>query len=93
MRTLTRFRTATGSTYEVCVDDGGGTLARRLSGRGEPTPRFGPDGEWRAALRAEVGLGRSAVIVWGADEDGVGKYTRTSRVVEVEHTFSRGGSS
>lgn len=77
------FRTESGSVYEV---DDLGTRVRRVEGLGDPTPRVGSDGEWRACESVYVKLGRPAFILWAVVEvDGqrVERATETSRVVEV----------
>lgn len=63
------FYTVSGSAYEV---DSVNKRIRRLSGKANPTPRQGKDGEWRnyAELHpAPLKVGESALIVWGDDVD------------------------
>lgn len=89
-----RFITQSGSVYEVDADN---KKLRRLTGRTDPTPRLGKDGEWRQyseIVPDPIEKGKQVLIVWGEDvvllpdtvvEEGEQplKITMTSPVVEV----------
>ena len=67
------------STYEVR-----GFAVRRLSGRNDPTPRQGKDGEWRDfRTMTPVEVGSRVLFVWETVED-VAKSTVTGVVMRVE---------
>jgi hypothetical protein len=77
-----RFTTFSGSVYEVNTDS---KQIRRLNGVKDPTPRQGPDGQWRAYRElvpdpVKVGLG--VVIVWGEE---------TALMAETQEIVKEGG--
>lgn len=58
---IIRFNTEN-SSYELNNTTG---YIRRLSGIKDPTPRQGPDGEWKKLKEiANVEVGKCAIIVW-----------------------------
>lgn len=64
-----KFTTASGSVYEVNTDS---KQIRRLNGAKDPTPRQGPDGQWRAyeeILPDPPKVGSSLVIKWDNKTD------------------------
>lgn len=68
------------STYEV---NNKAKQIRRLSGRVEPTPRIGTDGEWKTYAMLTVSHG-VLVIAWPwVNDDGSTPHTITSRVMKV----------
>lgn len=81
-----RFRTISGSVYEL---DDLNKRIRRMSGAKDPTPRQGPDGEWKtyAHLLEAPQEGKSLVIVWAVGDDTEAgpllKTTMTSMIVEI----------
>ena len=75
-----RFKTETSSIYEV---DSISNKIRRLEGVANPTPRQGPDGEWKEYLSLDnCNVGQQALITWNIIE-GVAKCTQTSLIVEL----------
>jgi hypothetical protein len=75
-----RFRTGN-SLYEV---DTIGKRIRRLNGTFNPTPRQGPDGEWREFLDIlNLQESQSAIIIWGVSGDTL-KTTMTSEIKEID---------
>ena len=57
-----KFTTVSGSVYEVNTDS---KQIRRLNGVKDPTPRQGPDGQWRAYSDiTPVKVGNSVAIFW-----------------------------
>lgn len=73
--------TRSGSRYEL--DLVGGRI-RRLAGTHDPTPRQGPDGEWRCYESvSDVAVGQPLVVVWRTGDDGVAECTITSAVDAV----------
>ena len=76
---MTTVRTQSGSVYEI--DD---CRVRRLSGERDPTPRQGPDGEWRTCMGISgPEVGWPMTFMWSVDENVI-KATMTSPVVSVE---------
>lgn len=74
-----RVVTMSGSLYEVLPNH---RVCRRLNGQVNPTPRQGPDGQWKPyvnAVRPEVG--EPMLFDW--DGDGIG-CTLTSNAVKVD---------
>ena len=70
--------TFSGSLYEGLPT---AKAVRRLNGNVDPTPRQGPDGEWkRFQNRIYVEEGYPMIFDW----DGTGKCTVTSEVVKFE---------
>ena len=56
------FHTISGSIYEI---DRVRSQARRLEGQKNPTPRQGPDGEWKKfSSCSEVRAGHPVLIQW-----------------------------
>lgn len=89
-----KFTTASGSVYEVNTDS---KQIRRLNGVKDPTPRQGPDGQWRTYKDLLLAKGESALIVWGDDTELLSESkeilkeggfaiptTMTSTVMEIE---------
>jgi hypothetical protein len=76
-----KFTTVSGSIYEVNTDS---KQVRRLNGVKDPTPRQGPDGQWRAYSDiTPVKVGSSVAIFWG---------TETALLAETEqHLKEMGG--
>ncbi len=76
---LVGFRTAN-SCYEMQGD-----MIRRLEGVNDPTPRQGPDGEWKTfSSISEIAIGLPVVINWRYNEEkGVDECTITSAVTEI----------
>ncbi len=73
------FYTISGSTYEI---DRTKSQARRLQGQKDPTPRQGPDGEWKKfSSCSEVRVGHPVLIQW----EGI-KGTLTSIVTMITPT-------
>ena len=73
-----KFTTASGSVYEVNTDS---KQIRRLNGVKDPTPRQGPDGQWRAykdVYPNPIVVGAGVVIVWGPE---------TALLAETEETL------
>lgn len=73
-----KFTTVSGSVYEVNTDS---KQIRRLKGAEDPTPRQGPDGQWRAykdLIPNPVKVGSGVVIMWG---------TETALLAETEGTL------
>ncbi len=59
---MTTFTTETGSVYEVAPDR---KQIRRLEGTHDPTPRQGPDGEWKEFISiSQISIGSSVLIGW-----------------------------
>jgi hypothetical protein len=83
MSSLT-FRTVGGSIYEV---EYATNKVRRLSNSARaPTPRQGPDGEWREAMGIHPEqpiVGLPVLIHWKMNEDDSMNCTQTSIVTEV----------
>ena len=81
-----RFKTLN-STYEV---DTIRKFIRRLEGTENPTPRQGPDGEWKQYIDIySLGVGQSAMIVWNVVAEAEGptlKTTVTSEIKEIDLT-------
>jgi hypothetical protein len=81
---MIRFETVSGSFYEVDQDN---KSVRRLIGVNDPTPRQGPDGEWREYTAiTDIVPGLGVLIVWRVDEeDGepIARSTVTSAVKEI----------
>lgn len=76
---MKRFLTESGSIYEVDEEN---RRVRRLTGEHEPTPRQGPDGQWKDFLSYDdihIGL----MFVWEFDGP-IAKTTVTSRVIGEE---------
>lgn len=69
-----KFLTESGSVYQV---DDERNLIRRLSGSNDPTPRQGPDGEWKHFHKLRDDLVPGAIVIFW-DET---RCTMTSRVV------------
>lgn len=69
------YKTRSGSVYQV---DPEGMRVRRVTGEKEPTPRQGPDGEWKEYKSTSVVEG----CLW-FDWTGRGNGTLTSQVVET----------
>lgn len=65
MRTVTVFKTDSGSTYEV---DAHNKRFRRLEGLTRPTARVGEDGVWKTYtdIMGPI-VGQSTIIVWQMD--------------------------
>ena len=64
-----KFTTVSGSVYEVNTDS---KQIRRLNGAKDPTPRQGPDGQWRAYSDIAPDppkVGASVAIRWSPDTD------------------------
>ena len=62
-----KFITKSGSVYEINTES---KEIRRLNGKNDPTPRQGPDGQWRKYVDIfpdPVEVGKSLVIRWGDD--------------------------
>ena len=78
------FRTTTGSVYEI---DRQANRVRRMAGVKDPTPRQGPDGEWKTFVDCMgVYVGSQALFIWEeVEKDGVPimKTTATSPIVEI----------
>lgn len=75
-----KFITETGSIYEV---DESNNKIRRLEGSHDPTPRQGPDGEWKEYLRlSSIQIDKSVIIIWKM-EGLVAKTTITSHITEI----------
>ena len=75
-----RVTTFSGSLYEVLPT---AKVCRRLHGNVDPTPRQGPDGEWKHFHnRVYIEEGSPMVFDW----DGEGHCTMTSDVVKFEAT-------
>lgn len=74
-----RFRTETGSTYEI---DGDAGTWRRL-GTTMASGRLRTEGGWLLA-RPEIVVGSSAVVAFAVDESPVPRVLITSRVVAIE---------
>lgn len=68
------------SVYELDQDQ---KNIRRLSGKENPTPRQGSDGQWKA-IKSIVPLkvGLQSMIVWGFGEDHI-KTTMTSPLIRI----------
>lgn len=85
---MIRFKTETGSTYEM---DRAHRRIRRLDGVKAPTERQGADGIWKEYADAKLEMWRPCVIVWRYDETAEGQVARcteTSRVIEIEGASS-----
>lgn len=66
------------STYEI---DTTRSLARRVVGANEPTPRFNQDGEWHEYVRiSDPTLGEAFVITWPDGQPDLRDNTITSAV-------------
>lgn len=89
---MMRFTTASGSLYEV---DFSQKRIRRLSGKNDPTPRQGADGEWKvyeeissfSGVENEMVIGSPAIIVWNKSSSNMQlevKTTLTSDIVSIE---------
>lgn len=82
---MIRFTTESGSVYEL--DD---KRVRRLTGTNNPTPRQGPDGEWKPladVIPPKLVEGTRVYLVWRYDETEEGQIARgtmTSRIVKME---------
>jgi hypothetical protein len=78
------------STYQI-EDRDGVTWVRRLAGRADPTPRQGPDGEWKHLAIPipfeDILLDVPLIFVWNILEDGTMQSTMTSNVVGVERAW------
>lgn len=75
---MTEFFHTLNSAYELDMPS---LKIRRLSGRFDPTPRQGSDGEWKQFQAISVRTaGQPVLIVWETVE-GVGRSTLTSVVV------------
>jgi hypothetical protein len=60
-----KFTTVSGSVYEVNTDS---KQIRRLNGAKDPTPRQGPDGQWRTYSDiTPINVGSSVAIFWGGE--------------------------
>jgi hypothetical protein len=60
-----KFTTVSGSVYEVNTDS---KQIRRLNGSKDPTPRQGPDGQWRSYEDiTPINVGASVAIFWSAE--------------------------
>lgn len=73
------------SIYEVDTEN---KRIRRLNGKDDPTPRQGPDGEWKPYLELmnDVKIGDPLIIAWTQDNNtGVVKTTMTSTIVSFEN--------
>lgn len=92
------YETETGSIYEV---DEANKRIRRLTGKGNPTPRMGLDGEWREYHDLNLNSHGGLSITWVIDqvEDENGNYgscfrtTQTSSVIRTQKTFAAGLAS
>lgn len=74
------FFTTSNSKYEIDLEK---CQIRRLEGIANPTPRQGPDGEWKRYLTlSDVRVGQEVLIGW--ELDGVLKATMTSPVTSVQ---------
>lgn len=61
-----KFKTESGSEYEVNADD---KKIRRLFGKVKPTDRQGADGEWKKYEDiSDIVVGRSVIVVYGKAE-------------------------
>lgn len=76
--------TSSRSVYELNRTD---RTIRRLGGGEAPTPRQGPDGEWKKlAAECRPVIGQSMLLVWGIEPNGSMlrlKSTVTSPVVSI----------
>ena len=60
-----KFTTYSGSVYEVNTDS---KQIRRLNGVKDPTPRQGPDGQWRTYSDiTPIKVGSSVAIFWAGE--------------------------
>jgi len=81
-----KFITRSGSVYEINLEK---TKVRRLEGKENPTPRQGPDGEWKEAESiSDPVIGKPVFIFWDPKttppkREGAIPATMTSNVVEV----------
>ena len=82
--------TETGSTYEIDVAN---KRIRRLTGKGNPTPRVGKDGKWREYNSiGPVKEGLRLAIVWSDQLGSLGAVpgalpgTVTSPIVEIDQS-------
>jgi hypothetical protein len=74
------FQTESGSSYEL---DPANKKIRRLSGGLNPTPRQGPDGEWKEYHSISIPtFDEELTIVWRM-EGSIAKATLTSRIVSL----------
>lgn len=74
-----RIQTYSGSVYEVLPTV---QVSRRLSGLVDPTPRQGPDGQWKTYVnKVNPTVGEPMIFDW--DGDGIG-CTMTSAVTAIE---------
>lgn len=86
MPQVTRYKTQN-SVYEVCQEE---KLARRITGKVEPTPYTGQDGKWKkfiACYPSELAVegSRVLVIVWHFKDDTGFGTTITSLIKDEEH--------
>jgi len=81
---MIKFETISGSLYEV---DQKNCCVRRLVGVNDPTPRQGPDGEWRDyADITYIIPGQPVIITWRFDTETdmvCARSTITSNVKEI----------
>jgi len=86
-----KFKTLTGSTYEIDLTN---KKIRRVSGLNDPTQRQGADGDWRnydEVIPSPIEIDKSVVIYWGKDvpllsgsPSNAIPVTMTSPVVSIE---------
>ncbi len=82
-----RFKTASGSEYEVKYTDSKGTLVRRISSPNEATLRQAADGVWQKVMGLypeEPIVGQVMLFHWKMNGDGSMNCTQTSPVTKVE---------
>lgn len=72
------YKTESGSVYQV---DEANSRVRRLLGTNAPTPRQGPDGEWKQYVSLSMWNTEDGKCLW-IDWTGHGNGTVTSRIVE-----------
>lgn len=62
-----KFKTTSGSVYEL---DSKNNQIRRIQGLLDPTPRQGPDGQWKKYKGiTPVEKGKNLIITWNIDHD------------------------
>lgn len=75
-----KFKTETGSLYEVCLQN---KQIRRISGETSPTVRQGQDGDWKIYESiSPIEIGNRCYITWKI-VDSVAKGTLTSFITEI----------
>jgi hypothetical protein len=66
--------------YEVDLES---NRVRRMTGLNPPTERQGADGEWQQCI--DILFDDDTILfVWGMNDDGSARCTRTSHIVHVE---------